>query len=138
MLDLIVLVLLAVQALLGVVALLRWRAARVVGTAFPTALVTAHVVVAVVAVVLWVVRMATDDLGWGWGALVVLLTANGIGDLVLAGRWRLDHAVSGRWVRGWLSAAKGLTHPRRRAGAAHAVMAGVTTVLLLVACLVAL
>ena len=52
------------------------------------------------------------------------------------GRWRLDQAASGAWLKGWISAAKGLTNPKRRIGAAHATLAGVTTVAMLVACLI--
>lgn len=137
-LDLVVLVLLAAQSLLGVLALLRWRAALRAGARFPVALVATHVAVVDLATVLWIVRMVTDELAWGWVSLVVILLGNGLGDLVLAGRWRLDQAVSGRWLRGWVSAARGLLDPQRRAGAAHAVGAGVTTVMLAVACFAAL
>lgn len=135
-LDLVVLVLLVVQSLLGVLALLRWRAASRAGSAFPTALVATHIAVVDIATVLWVVRVVSDDLVWGWISLGVLLLGNGLGDLVLAGRWRIDEAVSGQWLRGWVDAAKGLLHPKRRIGAAHAVGAGVTTVLLAAACVV--
>lgn len=131
-----VLVLLVVQSLVGLLALLRWRRALRAGARFPTVLVTVHVVVALTATALWVVRLLAGGDGWAWAAFVVLLVGNGLGDLVLAGRWRLDEAVGGRWLRGWVSAAKGLLTPRRRVGAAHATLAGVTTVLVLVACLV--
>lgn len=138
MLDAIVLVLLLLQSALGALAFLRWRRALRSGASFPTALVATHVAVADTATVLWIVRMLSDELAWGWAALVVIIAANGLGDLILAGRWRLDHALSGRWARSYFSAVKGLTEPRRRAGAAHLVGAGVTTITLAAACVVAL
>lgn len=137
MIDIVVLVLLLVQSLIGVAALLRWRSALRAGATFPTALVATHIAVADAATIVWIVRMATDELAWGWASFVVLLVGNGVGDLVLAGRWRLDQAVAGQWLRGWVNAVKGLANPKRRLGAAHAAGAGVTTVLMLVACLVA-
>ncbi|GAA4805840.1 hypothetical protein ACFQ0K_00870 [Nocardioides caeni] len=134
--DVVVLVLLLLQSALGVLALLRWRKALRPSARFPTSLVAAHIAVSDIATILWVVRLVTDEVGWGWAALGVLLVGNGIGDLVLAGRWRLDQATSGAWLKGWVSAAKGLTNPKRRVGAAHAAGAGITTVALLVACLI--
>ncbi|GAB3859394.1 hypothetical protein GCM10028801_20730 [Nocardioides maradonensis] len=134
--NIVVLVLLVLQSLIGVLALLCWRRAVHSGARFPLALVASHIAVVDAATGLWIVRLVSDRAGWGWAALVVLLAGNGIGDLVLAGRWRLDKAVGGQWLKGWLSAAKGLTNPKRRIGAAHAVGAGVTTVAMLVACLV--
>ncbi|HWU22149.1 MAG TPA: hypothetical protein VN088_11530 [Nocardioides sp.] len=131
-----VLVLLVVQSALGLLALLRWRRALRSGARFPTALVATHIAVVDVATGLWVVRLVSDRAGWGWAALVVLLVGNGLGDLVLAGRWRLDQAVAGQWLKGWVSAAKGLLEPRRRVGALHATFAGITTVAVLVGCLV--
>ena len=131
-----VLVLLVLQSTVGLLALLRWRRALRAGSRFPTSLVATHVVVADTASILWIVRLVADHLAWGWASLVVLLVGNGIGDLVLAGRWRLDQAATGAWLKGWVSAAKGLTNPKRRIGAAHATLAGVTTVAMLVACLI--
>ncbi|HJQ04021.1 MAG TPA: hypothetical protein VJ872_01125 [Nocardioides sp.] len=131
-----VLLLLVVQSLIGLLALLRWRTAMRSGARFPTALVATHIAVVDVASILWIVRLVSDRAAWGWAALVVLLVGNGLGDLVLAGRWRLDEAVGGQWLKGWVSGAKGLLTPRRRVGAAHATLAGVTTVAVLVACLV--
>jgi hypothetical protein len=136
-LDAVVLALLVLQSVVGVLALLRWRGALRAATSFPTALVAAHIVVSAGATALWVVWLASDRLAWGWAAFVVVLVGNGLGDLVLAGRWRLDQALSGRWLRGWADAARNLLDRRRRIGAAHAALAGVTTVLMLVACLVA-
>lgn len=138
MIDLIVLVLLLAQSLIGVAALVRWRSALRSGSPFPTALVATHILVADAATILWIVRMVTDELAWGWASLVVLLVGNGIGDLVLAGRWRIDQAISGGWLRGWVDAAKGLLNPKRRLGAAHAAGAGVTTVFLAIACVLAI
>lgn len=137
MLDSIVLVLLVLQSLLGVAALLRWRSAYKNRVGFPMRTVATHIAFADVTTVLWIVWMVTDALAWGWAALVTILLANGVGDLLLAGRWRLEHALTGRWLRGWVAAAKGLTSPRRRVNAAHAVMAGVTTAVLAAACVVA-
>jgi hypothetical protein len=131
-----VLVLLLVQSAVGLLALVRWRRALRAGARFPTSLVLTHIAVADTATVLWIVRLATDHAGWAWAALAVLLVGNAVGDLVLAGRWRLDEAASGRWLTGWVSAAKGLLTPRRRVGATHATLAGVTTVATLVGCLV--
>ncbi|GAB2989174.1 hypothetical protein [Nocardioides montaniterrae] len=130
-----VLVLLVVQSLLGVLALLRWRRALRTGASFPWPLVASHVLVADIATALWIARLVTDAGGWGWASFGVLLVGNGLGDLVLAGRWRLDAAVGGRWLTGWVSGAKGLLDPRRRVGALHATGAGVVTVLVLVACI---
>lgn len=135
MLDVIVLVLLLIQSSLGALALLRWRAAK---ARIPWSIVGVHIAVVDVATILWIVRLVTDDLGWGWASLVVLILGNGLGDLVLAGRWRADHAVSGRWLRGWVNAVKGLLSPQRRLGAAHAAGAGIVTLLTAVACVVAL
>ena len=129
------LVLLLLQSVLGLLALLRWRKVLRPSAPFPTALVAAHVVVADAATLLWIVRMVSDEVAWGWASFVVLLVGNGLGDLVLAGRWRLDQAVSGAWLKGWMSAAKGLLDPKRRVGAAHAAGAGIVTVVVLVACL---
>jgi len=135
MLNVIVLVLLGVTMAIGLTVLLRWLKRRRPGTGFPTALVATHISVVVVGTALWVIFMATDQVAWAWASLVVVLTGNGLGDLVLAGRWRLDVAASGRWAQGWLSAVKDLVHPRRRINAAHAVLAGVTSVTMLVATL---
>ena len=134
--DMAVLVLLLLQSALGLLALLRWRKALRAPGRFPTTLVTSHVVVADAATVLWIVRMASGEEAWGWAAFVVLLVGNGLGDLVLAGRWRIDQAMSGAWLKGWLSAVKGLADPKRRVGAAHAAGAGIVTVATLAACLV--
>ena len=135
-LNVIVLVLLVVQSLIGVTALLRWRAALRNGSPFPTAVVATHIAIADAGTVLWIIRLVTDDLKWGWAALVVILVGNAVGDIVLAGRWRLDQALSGQWLTGWVSAAKGLLNPKRRLGAAHAAGAGITTTLLAIACIV--
>ena len=134
--NVVVLVLLLVQSALGLLALLRWRKAIRTSARFPTSLVATHILVADTATILWIVRLVTDEAGWGWASFVVLLVGNGIGDLVLAGRWRLDQATSGAWLKGWVSAAKGLLNPKRRVGAAHAAGAGIVTVVVLVACLI--
>lgn len=130
-----VLVLLGVTVSVGITVLLRWLKRRRPGTAFPTPLVAVHIGAAVAGTALWVTFMATDTTAWAWVALVVVLTGNGLGDMVLAGRWRLDVAARGRWAQDWWSAVKDLVRPRRRINAAHAALAGVTTVSMLVATL---
>jgi hypothetical protein len=125
-----VLVLLVTTATFGILILLRWLRRHTAGSKFPTALVALHLFSAVATLALWLTYMATDRLGWAWAALITVLATNGLGDLVLAGRWRLDAAVRGTWIRDYGKALGDLRNPRRRINAAHFVLAGTTTVLL--------
>ena len=126
----VVLLLLVATATVGTLALLRWLRRRSPGSKFPTALVVLHVSAVLTTLTLWLIYMTTDRTGWAWAALVTVLTANGLGDLLLAGRWRLDSAVRGTWIRDYGKAVSDLRHPRRRLNAAHLVLAGTTTVVL--------
>lgn len=130
MITTVVLILLVTTVAFGLLILLRWLRRRTAGSQFPTTLVVLHLSGAVATLALWLAYMATDRLGWAWAALVTVLTTNGLGDLVLAGRWRLDAAMRGTWIRDYGKALGDLRHPRRRINAAHFVLAGTTTVVL--------
>lgn len=144
MLDVIVLVLLLVTAAAGLVALLGWlagrrrvRAAGRTGRPFPTATVVVHVVGAFATLALWGFYMDAGRVRWAWVALVVALVTNGLGDMILAGRWREGVGMAGRWLSDWWQAVRQILKGTRLAGTLHAALAGTTTALMLAACIVA-
>lgn len=144
MLDVIVLILLLVTAAAGLVALLSWlagrrrlRSAGRTARPFPTATVVIHVVGAFATLALWGTWMDSDQARWAWLALVVVLVTNGLGDMILAGRWREGVGMAGRWLADWLQAVRQILKGTRLAGTLHAALAGTTTALMLAACIVA-
>jgi hypothetical protein len=144
MLDVIVLVLLLVTAAAGIVALLSWlagrrrvRAAGRTGRPFPTTTVVVHLLGALLTLALWGFYLDDGRVRWAWVALVVVLVTNGLGDMILAGRWREGAGMAGRWLSDWIQAVRQILRGTRLAGTLHAALAGTTTALMLVACIVA-
>ncbi len=112
----------AIQAIAGLVLLVRWwRVGR--PTAAP---VFSHVAVGVISLGLWITFTVTDAVVWGWLALVGLTIGNTIGDaLLLVPRWRRHTGQRQSFFRDYGAAIAGVFRGKLPALVAfHAVFAG--------------
>ena len=124
----------ALSILVGVVVLVQWWRRR--GGRFPTVIVLSHIATALLGLYFWIGFVLGDGALRAWLALVVLSVNNGLGDAILTGRFRAVSGTVGSWRQDYGSAFKGLLQGRRpKMASVHAILAGVTSVLILIACL---
>jgi hypothetical protein len=123
-----------VQAAVGLALLAAWiaRDRRSIVVVAP------HVGLAVTALGLWVVFIATDRVGWGWSAFAIVTVGNGLGDYLLVGRSRQLIGTRSSLARDWARAV-GVTFAGRLPGRVtfHALFSGVVYFAALAACIIA-
>ena len=124
----------ALSILVGVAVLVQWWRRR--GGRFPTLIVLSHIATALLGLYFWIGFVLGDGALWAWLAFAVLGVNNGLGDAILTGRFRAVSGTMGTWRQDYGSAIKSLVQGRRpKMASIHAILAGVTSVLVLVACL---
>jgi hypothetical protein len=116
--------------------LLQWVRRRRAASRFPTPLVVWHIGTAVAVLTLWIVYLATDSIGWAWGAFAVFNVTNGLGDTISTGRFRDLTGLRSGWWRDYGRAVTAVLKGRRPpAPTVHALAAGVVYFGTLAACL---
>jgi hypothetical protein len=103
-----------------------------------TVVVVTHVGLSVAAFGMWVAFVATDRVGWGWSAFVIVTVGNGLGDYLLVGRSRRLIGTRASFAKDWARAA-GAAFTGRLPGRVtfHALFSGVVYFTALAACIIA-
>jgi hypothetical protein len=123
-------------AIFGIAVLVMWLRKRRSGTRFPTVLVVSHVVTAFLGLYFWIGFVNDDQARWAWITFVIMNANNAFGDSILTGRFRVVTGVSGTWWRDYGHAVRSLLRGQRpKPATIHALLAGATYVVVLVACL---
>lgn len=123
-----------VQAVVGVLLLVRWARHR-----RPQAVrVLTHVGLSVAGLLLWVVHLASGSAVPAWIALVLITIGNAFGDNVLVARWRRGERSPLRGLAAYGATLRAVFRGRLpRPVLFHAVFAGVVYFSALAACIVA-
>ena len=135
MLSFIALALWLVTATLGILELLAWRSS----SSKPPPLAYRHATTALTGLVLWAGFVVTDRALLAWVAVAVLGLGNGLGDLLTTTGWRSRNSGGTASLIKDAGSAVGevLRFRRSRRVVAHALLAGATFFIVLVAAVVA-
>lgn len=132
--NIVVLILAAVQAAVGGVLLLRW--AR--GGRQSVGKIIAHVGSNLTAVILWAVFTFGGGLALAWISFVVLNVGNAFGDAMLIARARARNGASERFLAGYRDALAAVFRGRMPGHVAfHAIFSGAVYFTMLAACIMA-
>jgi hypothetical protein len=126
----------SVTLLMGIVTLTVWLRKRHAGSRFPTVIVVLHIVTALLGLFFWIGFVMDGQARWAWTTFVVMNVNNLLGDAILTGRFRALSGTIGSWWRDYAQAIRSLLRGQRpKPATLHASLAGVTYVVVLIACL---
>jgi hypothetical protein len=133
LLAVLVLVVLAATASLGVASLTAWRRHHTAG--FPATKVATHIALQGASVVLWIVFLVTMQPWIAWAAFAVITAGQVFGDLLMFASYRARHRIAK--VGSYAAVAKDVLGFTRAVSALHAILGALGWFTMLSICILA-